>query len=108
MGWTLLGSPPMPEPSAASAPILALSSLGKDYGKTVALRSLTCAVRAGEIVGLLGPNGAGKTTTIKLVLGMLRPSRGAAAFRDLDCTRDARRVKEKIGYTPDEPAFYDF
>ena len=88
--------------------LLELESLGKDYGSTVALRTLTCQVRAGEIVGLLGPNGAGKTTTLKLLLGLLRPSRGSARFLGLDCTADARKVKEKIGYTPDEPAFYDF
>jgi ABC-2 type transport system ATP-binding protein len=70
-------------------------SLGKDYGQTVALRTLTCKVRAGEIVGLLGPNGAGKTTTPKMLLGVLRPSRGQARFLGLDCTRDARRVKER-------------
>jgi ABC-2 type transport system ATP-binding protein len=91
-----------------AAPLLELASLGKDYGSTVALHSLTCQLRPGEIVGLLGPNGAGKTTTLKLLLGLLRPSRGSARFLGLDCTRDARRVKERIGYTPDEPAFYDF
>ena len=88
--------------------LLHLEALGKDYGATVALRSLTCEVRAGEVVGLLGPNGSGKTTTMKLLMGMLRPSRGSARFDDLDCTHDARRVKERIGYTPEEPAFYDF
>jgi ABC-2 type transport system ATP-binding protein len=65
-------------------------------------------VRRGEIVGLLGPNGAGKTTTMKLLLGMLRPSRGSATILGLDCTRDARATKAHMGYTPDEPAFYDF
>jgi ABC-2 type transport system ATP-binding protein len=88
--------------------LLRLDALGKDFGATVALRALTCEVRAGEVVGLLGPNGSGKTTTMKLLMGMLRPSRGSARFDDLDCTHDARRVKERIGYTPEEPAFYDF
>jgi ABC-2 type transport system ATP-binding protein len=94
--------------------LLRLAALGKDFGSTVALRSLTCEVRAGEVVGLLGPNGSGKTTTMKLLMGTLRPSRGSAEFDDpsaggrLDCTRDARLIKERIGFTPDEPAFYDF
>lgn len=94
--------------------VLRLTDLGKDFGSTAALRSLTCEVRAGEVVGLLGPNGSGKTTTMKLLMGTLRPSRGSAEFTDpsgggpLDCTRDARRIKERIGFTPDEPAFYDF
>ena len=88
--------------------VLVLDALGKDFGGVVALQALTAEVRRGEIVGLLGPNGAGKTTTMKLVLGMLRPSRGSARFLDLDCTRDAPEVKKRLGYSPDEPAFYDF
>ena len=88
--------------------VLVLDGLGKDFGATVALEGLTCHVHRGEIVGLLGPNGAGKTTTMKLLLGMLRPSRGSASFLGLDCTRDAQEVKKRLGYSPDEPAFYDF
>jgi ABC-2 type transport system ATP-binding protein len=88
--------------------VLVLDGLGKDFGGAVALEALTCTVRRGEIVGLLGPNGAGKTTTMKLVLGMLRPTRGSARFMGLDCTRDAHEVKRRLGYSPDEPVFYDF
>jgi hypothetical protein len=60
------------------------------------------------VVGLLGPNGAGKTTTLKLMLGMLRPSAGSALILGLDCISHSRAVKERIGYCPDEPAFFDF
>jgi ABC-2 type transport system ATP-binding protein len=87
---------------------LRLEGLGKDYGGTTALDALTCEVRRGEILGLLGPNGAGKTTTMKLLLGLLRPSRGRAFVGSLDCTHDARAAKAVFGYSPDEPAFYDF
>ena len=94
-------------------PVLVLDRLGKDFGAHPALAELSCSVHANEVVGLLGPNGAGKTTTMKLVLGLLKPSRGRATFSSghgvlLDCTRDARSVKERLGYSPDEPAFYDF
>ena len=89
-------------------PILVLERLGKDFGRTTALGELSCAVRPSEVVGLLGPNGAGKTTTMKLVLGLLRPSRGRASVGRFDCTTDARAVKAQLGYSPDEPAFYDF
>jgi ABC-2 type transport system ATP-binding protein len=90
------------------AALLRLEGLGKDFGKVTALHELDCRVDRGEIVGLLGPNGAGKTTTMKLVLGLLRPSRGRALVADFDCTHDARVVKTLLGYSPDEPAFYDF
>ena len=88
--------------------VLVLDKLGKDFGSKAAVAELSCSVRSGEIIGLLGPNGAGKTTTMKLVMGLLRPSRGSATVLGLDCTRDAREVKRRIGFSPDEPAFYDF
>ena len=88
--------------------VLVLEGLGKDFGGNVALSGLSCSIAAGEIVGLLGPNGAGKTTTMKLVLGLLRPSRGSARLFDLSCTTHAQEVKKQLGYSPDEPAFYDF
>ena len=95
-----------------SDPVLVLDRLGKDFAGTAALVGLTCTVRPGEVVGLLGQNGAGKTTTMKLVLGLLKPSRGTATVHvggvTLDCTRDVREVKERLGYSPDEPSFYDF
>lgn len=95
----------MPPPPG---PVLVAEGLSKTFGKVGALRELTCAVLPGEVVGLLGPNGAGKTTTLKLLLGMLRPSAGRASILGLDCTRDAQRVRAVLGYTPDEPSFYDF
>ena len=88
--------------------VLVLDELGKDFGGVTAVAALSCVVRRGEIVGLLGPNGAGKTTTMKLVLGMLRPTRGSARVLGMDCVRDAQEVKKRLGYSPDEPAFYDF
>jgi ABC-2 type transport system ATP-binding protein len=98
----------MTKSNGHEGPLLRLEELGKDYGATVALQGLSCEVRPGELVGLLGPNGAGKTTTMKLLLGLLRPSRGRALVENLDCTTDARRAKALLGYCADEPAFYDF
>jgi len=88
--------------------LVSVSQLGKRFSGFVALESLTFELCAGEVVGLLGPNGAGKTTTLKLLLGLLRPSAGQARILGFDCTQDALRVKERVGFTPDEPQFYDF
>jgi ABC-2 type transport system ATP-binding protein len=85
-----------------------LAGVRKVFGSTIALQGLSCTVRRGEIVGLLGPNGAGKTTTLRILLGMIKPSSGHATIDGIDCTTDARTVKSRLGYTPDEPAFYDF
>jgi ABC-2 type transport system ATP-binding protein len=56
----------------------------------------------------LGPNGAGKTTTLKLLLGMLRPTRGQARVLGLSSSTQAVAIKQRVGYSPDEPSFYDF
>lgn len=84
------------------------SSLRKSFGSVDAVADLSFELSAGEVVGLLGPNGAGKTTTLKLLLGMLRPTQGSAQVLGLDCTLEARAVKERLGYSPDEPSFYNF
>jgi len=97
--------------SAARAPaelLVSVLGLGKRFSGSVALAALDFELRAGEVVGLLGPNGAGKTTTLKLLLGLLKPSTGSANILGFDCTHDSLRVKQRVGFTPDEPQFYDF
>ena len=69
-----------------------------------ALRGLDLAVRSGEVFGLLGPNGSGKSTTMKLILGLLRPTRGTATV--LGARPDDVRAKARIGYLPEESPFY--
>jgi ABC-2 type transport system ATP-binding protein len=96
---------PMEEGGAA---MVVAESLHKRYGDTHALSGLSFTIAGGEVVGLLGPNGAGKTTTLKILLGLVRPTSGEARILGLDCTAHAREVKERIGYCPDEPAFYDY
>jgi ABC-2 type transport system ATP-binding protein len=92
-------------PGTVAASMVGLS---KRFSATVALDRLDFELRAGEVAGLFGPNGAGKTTTLKLLLGLLKPSSGRGTILGFDCTHDALRVKEHIGFVPDEPQFYDF
>ena len=60
------------------------------------------------MLGFLGPNGSGKTTTIRLLMGLLRPSSGAARLLGRDCHADAVELKRVVGYLPDEPFLYPF
>jgi ABC-2 type transport system ATP-binding protein len=87
---------------------LVATDLERYYGHWKVVDKVTVDVQRGQVVGLLGPNGAGKTTTLKLLLGLLRPSSGRASILGFDCTADSQQVKERIGFTPDEPQFYEF
>jgi ABC-2 type transport system ATP-binding protein len=72
----------------------------------VALRPLNLTVEEGEVFGFLGPNGAGKTTTLKLLMGLVIPTGGAA--RILGKNIDEAEVKAQIGFLPEQPYFYDY
>ncbi len=74
--------------------------------KIVSLKSCSLTVYRGETFGLLGPNGAGKTTLLKLLLGIVRPSSGRGVL--LGQPLGNRAVKQRIGYLPENPYFYDY
>ena len=77
---------------------------GRDKAKAV--NGVEFEVRKGEVFGLLGPNGSGKSTTIKLLLGLLRPTKGFIKIFDRD--PDDVRTKERIGYLPEESYLYKY
>ena len=71
-----------------------------------ALDDLNLQINQGEIFGFLGPNGAGKSTTIKLLMNLLFPTFGRA--RILGEPVNSTRMRENIGYLPENPYFYDY
>lgn len=92
----------------AAMNVVDIQGLSKTYGSYEAVTDLSLQVAPSEIVALLGPNGAGKTTTIRMLMGILRPTRGSAEILGLDCFRDRAEVKRHVGYLPDDPAFHDY
>ncbi|MEA2765285.1 MAG: type transport system ATP-binding protein [Gemmatimonadaceae bacterium] len=78
-------------------PVIAVSNLGKRYGRTVAVDDVSLEVFEGEIFGLIGPNGAGKTTTMECVEGNRVPDRGSISVLGLDPRRDANALRQRIG-----------
>ena len=84
------------------------SHLTKFYSrkKITALQDVSLTVEAGVIFGLLGPNGAGKTTLIKILLGIVFPTSGTARILGQPLT--SVKVKEQIGYLPENPNYPDF
>jgi ABC-2 type transport system ATP-binding protein len=83
---------------------IATRGLSKDFGAQRGLFDLDLEIPAGEAFGFLGPNGAGKTTTIRLLMGLIHPSRGSASVFGLDCWQEAVDVKRRVGYLPGELA----
>jgi ABC-2 type transport system ATP-binding protein len=76
--------------------------LSKDFGAAKALRDLDFHVDEGEIVGCLGPNGAGKTTLIRLLLGLLIPTKGRAEIFGLDAHRRTVDAHRRLAYVAGE------
>jgi ABC-2 type transport system ATP-binding protein len=74
--------------------------------KVEALRGVTFAVERGHIFGFVGPNGAGKTTTIRTLMGLIRPTSGAAML--LGQPIPSRAARFKVGFLPESPYFYDY
>jgi ABC-2 type transport system ATP-binding protein len=89
------------------APVVEINNLTKTYGDFTALDSLSLTVSRGCILGFIGHNGAGKTTAIRILVGQCRPTSGNATIAGADCVRDARRVKQLVGYMPDRFGSYD-
>jgi ABC-2 type transport system ATP-binding protein len=89
-----------------SQPAIQVEGLTKYYGAVIGIEELSFDVSPGEVYGFLGANGAGKTTTIRLLLDLLRPSRGRARVLGLDCRRDSLEARRRIGYLPGELPVY--
>lgn len=77
-----------------------------DGSEILAVDDVTFEVRPGEIYGLLGPNGAGKTTTLRMISGLMRPTRGAVLIAGQDVTDHPDRVKRQIGYLTANTGLY--
>ena len=88
--------------------VINLQGLSKIYKETSALKPLNLTVKKNSIFGFLGPNGAGKTTTMKLILGLIQPSAGSGTIFGLDIVKDSIKIREKIGYLPQEVKMYEY
>ena len=82
--------------------------LTKHYGRIVGLDSLDLDVEEGVVFGFLGPNGAGKTTTLKILTGLSIPTGGRAWVAGEEVSPNSFPLQSKIGYLPEEPAFYNW
>jgi len=89
-----------------SEPAVAVDSLRKTFGATVAVADLSFTIAPGEIYGLLGPNGAGKTTTLRILIGILVPTRGNVRVAGIDVVKDAATVRRRLGFLTNTTGLY--
>src|SRR5438309_59159 len=82
--------------------------LTKCYASLPAVNQVSFTVRPGEILGCLGPNGSGKSTTVKMITGLLEPSRGRVLYRGEDIRKDLVGFRKNLGYVPEEPNLYPY
>jgi ABC-2 type transport system ATP-binding protein len=89
-------------------PAIELHKVSKTYPGKKALDSLSLSVPAGSIFALLGDNGAGKSTTIRILNGLTPADTGYARILGRDAWKHASELRQRIGYVPERPKFYDW
>ena len=87
--------------------MIQVNGLTKYYGSRPAAKDITFEVGKGEVFGLLGTNGAGKSTTIKMLCGLLKPTRGSIKIGGIDIQKMPLKAKSMMGYLPENPLIYD-
>lgn len=88
--------------------MIEIQQINKSFKGVPAVRDLNMTIKGGEILGLLGANGAGKSTTINMILGFLMPDSGSIAVDGLNTTKDAGKIRQRIGYIPENVNLYPY
>jgi len=82
--------------------------LNKSYASLPAVQDLSFTLRPGQVLGCLGPNGSGKSTTVKMLTGLLEPSRGVVQFDGENIQNDLTSYRKRLGYVPEEAHLYPY
>lgn len=88
--------------------MLEIKGLTKRYSSIPVVNGVSFVLRPNEVSGYLGPNGSGKTTTVKLLTGLLQPTKGHIFFDGLDIKKNLIEYKRRLGYVPEEPDLYPY
>ncbi len=88
--------------------VLSAEGLAKKYGNREVVTDATFALHRGEVFGFLGPNGAGKTTTIRMLVGLVKPTRGRAVIDGHDVQKEFEAAMRRVGCIVETPDLYKF
>lgn len=84
-----------------------VEGLTRRFGDFVAVDDISLEIKKGTIFGFLGPNGAGKSTTIKMLCGLLLPTKGKGLVNGYDIMKESEEIKKNIGYMSQRFSLYD-
>src|SRR6202162_4883204 len=104
--WGLFSPPP--KSSSREVSMLEAVHLTKRYSSLPAVQDLSFSLRPGQVLGCLGPNGSGKSTTVKMLTGLLQPTRGVVQFDGHNIQEDLAAYRKLLGYVPEEPHLYPY
>jgi ABC-2 type transport system ATP-binding protein len=86
--------------------MLQLRNITKHFSGIPAVQDVSFSAPAGTVTGYLGPNGSGKSTTLKIITGLLEPTRGVVLFGGVEVASDMPSFRRKLGFVPEEPHLY--
>jgi ABC-2 type transport system ATP-binding protein len=86
--------------------MIKINHVTKKFGDFTAVDDLDLEIKDGEIFGLIGPNGAGKSTTLKMITGILPPTKGDVLLDNFSITKDTLRAKQQFGFVSDSPDMF--
>jgi ABC-2 type transport system ATP-binding protein len=87
--------------------MIKVEALFKKFDSHWVLNNLNLNIKKGEFYCLLGPNGAGKTTTLKIISGLIKPTKGRIIINNFDLEKDYLKIKKILGLIPDTPFLYE-
>lgn len=88
--------------------IIEINSLTKDFKDLRAVNNLNLNVFKGDVFGFLGPNGAGKSTTIRMLLSLIRPTKGSIKIFDKPLEKNRKEILRRVGAIVEKPDFYGY